>query len=356
MKPPAREAALDALRGWMQLSIMFSHAFGSVTGAWFIHAAWGTSDSSEQFVFLSGFGLGSLFLWKRAQLGFGGAVRDLLPRIAKMWRTHMIVFLAFGIMVAGACRLFGEPGWDFAAAHPWYALLAGALTLYQPPPFMGILALFIYAMLALPVFSWLSDRFGAWALLLPAAMWLTGQFVPPDVPALGGTTIAFHPLSWIALFMLGAFFGRRVLTTGRAIGRHPLLLAGAASMILLGIVMSTTAWLPDALVGKEQLAPLRLLNALSWTYLAVSLVPRDAAWVRSWPAVALATIGRNSLPAFSLGLFCSYVTVLMFRHGPLPQLVAEPLMLGLSACAMWAIARQGWPAPSRTTPPAPILR
>ena len=356
MKPPARDTALDAMRGWMQLTIMFSHAFGSVMGGWFIHAAWGTSDSSEQFVFLSGFGLGSLFLWKQSQLGFGGALRDLLPRIAKMWRTHMVVFLAFGMMVAAACWLLGEPGWDFAVAHSWHALLGGALTLYQPPPFMGILALFIYAMLALPVFSWLSDRFGAWALLLPAAMWLTGQFVPPDVPALGGTTIAFHPLSWIALFMLGAFFGRRVLVTGHAIGRHNALLAGAVAMILLGIAMRVTGWMPDVLVGKEQLGPLRLLNALSWTYLVVILLPRNAPWVRTRLAGALATIGRNSLPAFSLGLFCSYLTVLVFRHGALPQLLTEPLMLGLSALAMWAVARPRPAAPSRSLPPAPILR
>ncbi len=356
MKPPARDAALDAMRGWMQLSIMFSHAFGSIAGGWLIHAAWGTSDSSEQFVFLSGFGLGSLFLWKASQFGFGGAVRDLLPRIAKMWRTHMIVFLAFGMMVATACTLLGEAGWDFATAHPWYALLGGALTLYQPPPFMGILALFIYAMLALPVFSWASDRFGAWALLLPAAMWTTGQFVPPDVPALGGTTIAFHPLPWIALFMLGAFFGRRVLVTGRAIGRHNFLLVGAAAMVALGIAMRVTGWMPDALVGKEQLGPLRLLNALSWTYLVVTLLPRRAPWVRTWPAQALAAIGRNSLPAFSLGLFCSYLTVLVFNHSTLPQLLTEPVMLGASAIAMWAIARHGQAAPSRTAPPAPILR
>lgn len=356
MRPPARDTALDALRGWMQLSIMFSHAFGSVTGAWLIHAAWGTSDSSEQFVFLSGFGLGSLFLWKQSQYGFAGALRDLLPRIARMWRMHMIVFLAFGMMVAIACAWLGAPGWDFATANPGAALLGGALTFYQPPPFMGILPLFIYAMLALPVFSLLLDRFGVWALLLPGAMWLAGQFLPPDVPGIGGTTIAFHPLSWIALFMLGAYFGRRVLVTGRAIGRHNLLLAGAAAMIALGIVMRITGWMPDALVGKEQLGPLRLLNALAWTYLAVTLVPRNAPWVRTRLAGALATIGRNSLPAFSLGLFCSYLTVLLFHHGALPQLVAEPLMLGLSAWAMWAIARHGQRTPSRAAPTAPIYR
>jgi hypothetical protein len=42
------------VRGWLQLSIFASNAFGSFIGGWMIHAAWGLSDSSEQFVLLSG--------------------------------------------------------------------------------------------------------------------------------------------------------------------------------------------------------------------------------------------------------------------------------------------------------------
>ncbi|WP_270937017.1 OpgC domain-containing protein [Falsiroseomonas oryzae] len=338
VKPPARDPALDVVRGVLQVWIMASHAFTSFTSLWLIHAAWGVSDSSEQFVFLSGYGLGSVFMWKQAQGGFAAASADLARRFVALWRMHMLVFLGFGTMVAIACTWLGAPGWALATARPLEALLGGALTLYQPPPFMGILPLFLYGMLALPLFSLLLDRCGAGALAVPAAMWTAAQFLPPDVPALGGTTLAFHPLAWVALFLLGVFFGRRVLVEGRSIGHRPALVVGAIGIVVLGVVMRVVHWTPDILVGKEQLAPLRLLHALSCAYLVVVFLPRGA-WARAALPAALGTIGRNSLHAFSLGLFCSYLTVLVFQHVALPRLVAEPAMLLLSATAMWLFAR-----------------
>jgi len=61
---PPRDTRIDILRGYLQLVIFAAHAYGSFIGGWMIHAAWGFSDSSEQFVFLSGFTLGSVFALK----------------------------------------------------------------------------------------------------------------------------------------------------------------------------------------------------------------------------------------------------------------------------------------------------
>lgn len=44
----------------MQMVIFASHTAGSFIGAWLIQKAWGFSDSSEQFIFLSGLMLGSV--------------------------------------------------------------------------------------------------------------------------------------------------------------------------------------------------------------------------------------------------------------------------------------------------------
>ncbi|MBM3613596.1 MAG: OpgC domain-containing protein, partial [Alphaproteobacteria bacterium] len=51
---PPRDLRLDVMRGLMQIFIFISHAPGSIAN-WAIHGAWGFSDSSEQFVFLSGY-------------------------------------------------------------------------------------------------------------------------------------------------------------------------------------------------------------------------------------------------------------------------------------------------------------
>ena len=67
---PSRDIRVDIIRGWLQLTIFASHAAGSWIGAWLIHGAWGLSDSSEQFVFLSGLMLGSVFARKAPGKGF----------------------------------------------------------------------------------------------------------------------------------------------------------------------------------------------------------------------------------------------------------------------------------------------
>ena len=86
---PVRDTRLDIVRGWLQWSIFASHATGSFIGGWMIHASWGLSDSSEQFVFLSGFTLGSVFARRTLQHGWRAASSDTLRRTwrytARIW-------------------------------------------------------------------------------------------------------------------------------------------------------------------------------------------------------------------------------------------------------------------------------
>ena len=105
---PTRDTRIDIVRGWLQLTIFASHAAGSWIGFWLIHGAWGISDSSEQFVFLSGLMLGSVFALKSARQGFGAASLDMAVRAFKLWRTSMAVFVLFGVMATriGLGQLF----------------------------------------------------------------------------------------------------------------------------------------------------------------------------------------------------------------------------------------------------------
>jgi len=336
--PPARDARLDVVRGWLQVTIFVSHIAGSFAAAWLIHPAWGLSDSSEQFVFLSGFGLGSVFLWKQVRQGFAQACRDLALRWARLWRMHMLVFIAFGLMVALAATRLDVEMWHHAMKRPWEALLGGAVLLYQPP-FMGILPIFLMAMAVLPLFSWLAARFGAHALWLPAALYLAGQLLPPDLPGLGGTTLAFSPPAWVALFLLGAWFGRMALQKGRAVRFHPALLAGALAVVALGLLMRLSDTMPLWLTGKEQLAPLRLLHALALAWLVAALVPMGVGWATGRVGRALGAIGRQSLPVFSLGLFLSWIGTVLLAEHPGAQPWLEPLILATGIAVLLGFAR-----------------
>ncbi|MGG5885788.1 OpgC family protein [Falsiroseomonas sp. HC035] len=352
LKRPPRDVRMDVLRGWMQVSIFISHAY-TVVFFWGIHAAWGISDSSEQFVLLSGLALGSVFTLKRARDGFRSAASDLLGRIRRLYLTHLVVFVLFAAMVfwvqmrVPLPELVQETGWAWLAQDPLRAVPATLALLYQPT-FMDILPLFVFCMLLLAPFLWLLDRFGDRALLAPIGLYAATQIFGLAPPGLGGTHITFDPFAWQLLFLLGAWVGRRALLGGPPLPRHPALFGLAAAVLAVGLwvkaghhgwIAAPTA-LMETLADKGTLGPLRLAHALVLAWLVAVLVPRDAPWMHGLVPRVLATIGQHSLHVFCLGLFLSWGVSLAFEMFPARawwlELVLIPAgILALAAFAFW---------------------
>lgn len=346
---PPRDTRLDVMRGWMQVSIFVAHVAGSVF-AWFIHAAWGLSDSSEQFIFLSGFTLGSVFALKAARDGFPAARADMMQRTRRLYVTHLTVFAMFAALVfaTGLHLIPGEVArlhWTFLAEQPWFAIPAAAATLYQPD-FMGILPVFVWCMLLLPGFLWLTDRVGAWALLPPILAYAGVQLGFWATPELFENGIAFDPLAWQLLYLTGVWFGRRALLTGAAVERNPWLIGGAVAFVAFGLwarlIEHGAIPGPDlataALMHKEGLALPRLLHALSLAYLVAVLMPREARWMNTRAAQAMAAIGRHSLQVFCLGLFLAWGATNALRLWPEEAAWLDPLVVGLGVVLLWGLA------------------
>jgi hypothetical protein len=345
----------------MQISIFISHVAG--TGlAWGIHAAWGISDSSEQFVFLSGFVLGSVFSLKAARDGDGVARADLMQRTFHLYRTHLAVLASFAALVLAAQTFLPLPGevdrlgWTWLVEAPWFAIPAAA-SLHWQPAFMGILPVFIWGMLLLLPFMWLAERFGALALLPPVLAWGAVQAGWVATPGFGETGIAFDPLAWQLIFLLGAWLGRRALLVGDAVPRHAALTVAALAVVLAGFWarLVTHGFLPGpneaglALFGKEILAPMRLIHALALAYLVALLVPRQASWMQSAPMALLAVIGRHSLQVFCVGLILAWgASLALDRWGHTAPWVDPLLVLGGAAVLTGvALARESRRAPPR---------
>lgn len=347
----------------MQVSIFVSHVAGTVF-AWGIHAAWGPSDSSEQFVLLSGLTLGSVFALKEARGGFGAARADMARRALRLYGTNLTVFSMFAALVLAAemwVPLPGEVerlGWSFLAERPWLAVPAALAMVYQPA-FMGILPVFVWSMLLLPPFLWLAARAGDWALAPAVAAYAAVQLGLAETPSAGGTGIAFDPLAWQMLFLGGALVGRRALLSGEGVPRRRWLVCGAAAIVLAGFWARLVGYgfIPGpeaaAAMHKETLAPVRLLHALALAYLVAALVPREAAWMRRRPAQAPAAIGRHSLRVFCLGLFLAWgaSTALARWPGDAPWL--DPLLIAGGACALGAFA---WASEGRRRLPQRVGR
>ena len=349
---PMRDTRIDIVRGWLQLTIFASHAAGSWIGAWLIHGAWGLSDSSEQFVFLSGLMLGSVFARKSSREGFGAAAQDMAVRTLRLYRTHLITFFLFGGMIiavtaSGLCP--GEVkrlGWSFLVAHPALAIPAALTTLYQPN-YMDILPVFIWSMAALPAFAWLDGRIGTWALAAPIGLYLAAWLLGVAPPSLGpDTVIGFNPLAWQVLFMLGVYLGRRMLRYGRAVPPSRALTAAAVVVLLIGLVLRLDWFgalpfdlgIPESpwIIGKDELALPRIVHALALALIVARLIPREAPWMRVMLCRWLAAAGRHSLHVFCLGLFLSWAVTAVFRFWPREMtLLDAPLIVAGCAILLW---------------------
>lgn len=359
---PPRDVRLDIVRGWLQLSIFASHAHGSFIGGWLIHAAWGLSDSSELFVFLSGFTLGSVFARRESAGGWRAGTVDLMVRTRRLYRIHLLVFALFAALVfaANATILPGEAdllGWDFLFANSRRAVPAALVLLYQPVD-MGILPVFIWCMLLLPGFAVALRRWGGVAMALPvacyAAVWLFGLAMPSLDP---DGQIAFNPFAWQILFLGGAWLGRRALLGGQALNLPaPALravLAVALAVLAAGLVMRLTwygftPWPAPFgelywIEGKQDLSVPRLAHAMALALVVAALVPREAAWMHRAVPRAVARIGQYSLEVFCLGLFLSWGATAVFRLLPAQGagFVAQDVLLtGAGSAALAGFA--GW--------------
>ncbi len=340
LRRPPRDLRVDIVRGWLQLTIIASHLAGFAS-RWLIHGAWGYSDSSEQFMLLSGVMLGSVFTLKRHHRGLGAAVRDMLGRGARLWRARLFTLLAFGALVIGwnltglgsQVRIYG---FGYLLHAPWRATALAAALLYNPA-YVDVLSVFVLCMLALPLFLLAVDRVGAWALTLPIGLWGAVQvWTLPAPNAVASAATAFNVLAWQVLFMLGAYAGRGKLLTGRALPQGAWLTWLAGSIVALGFVArlaSHLRLLPEGdlpvttFTEKLDLWPLGLLHALALAILVARLVPREAAWMRRWPAGVLASIGRHSLQVYCLGIFLSFLGErLLAMAGPAHAWVEAPLL------------------------------
>ncbi len=349
---PARDTRIDIIRGWLQLTIFASHAAGSWIGAWLIHGAWGLSDSSEQFVFLSGLMLGSVFARKSAREGFPSAARDMAMRSLRLYRVHLITFFLFGGMIIAVTDIGLLPGevkrlgWSFLVASPNRAVPAALTTLYQPN-YMDILPVFIWSMAALPAFAWLERRIGVWALAPSFGLYLAAWLLGLTPPSLGpDTVIGFNPLAWQVLFMLGVYLGRRMLLCGRVLPPSRTLAVAAVVVLVLGLVLRLSWFgaLPfnlgipesDWIIGKDDLALPRIVHALALALVVARVTPREAAWMRVPLARWLAAAGRHSLHVFCVGLFLSWAVTAVFRLWPSWMMwVDAPLIVTGCAVLLW---------------------
>ena len=333
-----RDLRLDACRGLALWFIFINHIPDNAL-TWLTPRNYGFSDTSEVFVFVSGY---------TCMLAYGGALSEqgwatiAARAVRRCWEIYaaflllLIVYFAMIWVVDGGNRYLDETNTGAFFRDPGAVLLHAVILQYAPVN-TDILPTFVLLHLSFPGLLWLLVRFPAIALLGSVALYLMVQLQGWHVPAWRSGEMYFNPFAWQLLFVLGAWYvcdGARRLWK---VVQSPVTLVIALLYLAFSFII-TLSWQFKVLeqfvptevsdliypIYKSHLAPVRLLHFLGLAVVVSRLMPRY--WhplVHPW-MMGMIRCGENSLAIYCLGLLLSFLAhlVLVEVSGGLAMQVA----------------------------------
>ena len=333
-----RDLRLDAFRGLALWFIFLDHIPDNVV-AWLTLRNYGFSDTTEVFVFVSGY---------TCMLAYGGALREqgwlttVTRALRRGWEIYvaflllLIAYLAVVWAVGGGSRYLDETNTAIFFENPGAAIVRAALMQYTPVN-TDVLPTFVLLHLAFPGLLWLLTRNAAVALAASLLLYLLVQAFGWNLPAWPQGQWFFNPLAWQTLFVFGAWYANEGAGRLRTIvqSRAALVLAMLYLAFSLAVALSwqfkvLEGFVPDALskliypVDKSNLSPLRLLHFLALAIVIVRLTERK--WhslMKPW-ITAMIRCGENSLAMYCFGVLLSFMgrAVLVEFSGTIAMQVA----------------------------------
>lgn len=335
-----RDLRLDACRGLALWFIFIDHIPDNAL-SWLTLQNYGFSDTSEVFVFVSG--------WT-CMIAYGGALRQQGWRtiLVRAWRRGWEIYAAFLLLlifyvslvwiIGGGGRFLDETNTGFFFRDPG-TTIAHAAGLQFAPVNTDILLTFVMFHLAFPAVLWLFIRSPALTLGMSFLLYLMVQVFSWHVPAWPSGELYFNPFAWQFLFVIGAWYAFEGTARLRPILRSRPLLWLAIAFLAFSLVValswqfkSLEALIPEAVTNsiypiyKSHLAPVRLVHFLSLALVVSRLMPSE------WPPpvkpvmIAMIRCGENSLPMYCLQVllaFLGYVILVTVSGGIAMQIAVS---------------------------------
>jgi hypothetical protein len=316
-----RDLRLDACRG-LALWFLFVDHIPNNALTWLTLRNYGFSDTSEVFVFVSGY---------TCMFAYGGALREqgwptimtrALRRGWEIYAAFLLLLIAYFALIwalGGGSRYLDETNTAHFFGNPGAGIIH-ALILQYTPVNTDILPTFVLLHLAFPGLLWLLTRSASLALGASFLLYLMVQRFSWHLPAWPSGELYFNPLAWQALFVFGAWYACDGTDRLRTIVQSRVVLVLA--MLYLGFSLAVTlSWqfkpleglVPDALskliypIDKSHLSPLRLAHFLSLAIVVVRLTPRHWRGLSKPMIKAMIRCGENSLAMYCLSVLLSFM-------------------------------------------------
>jgi hypothetical protein len=357
-----RDLRIDFVRGLALLIIFVDHnafldrnAYGWLTS--FTLGRYSFIDAADVFFFISGYVSGIIYTDVLLKQGLVASLRKAFKRCLHLYIAEIVLFLCCSALILTA------PLHDTIA--PWSAFhrlrdlpgdtLRDTLTLKNPPPFFGLLPIYIVFIGLTPIAVWLRIHRPLILVVLSVGSYLAAQ----SVSGLQAFTYSdgFDPFAWQLLFFGGVLIGfGRVCSPGKRWCPSPKLVAAAIGGLLLiaflrvapsekvGAMFHTHVLgqvVPQGipLTGKQNVEPLRMVNLSLWLIVVAAVSPAHR-FFRNWVVRIPLVCGQNSLVVFCASVFLNYVVLIYARAASGGK--ALQLAWNAAGCSALVATAAGW--------------
>lgn len=323
-----RDLRLDAWRGLALWFIFIDHIpYNSLD--WLTLRKYGFSDTTEVFVFVSGY---------TCMLAYGGALREqgwpttvarALRRACEIYVAFLLLLIAYVVLIwviGGGVRYLDETNTKFFFNNPGETLFHAVAMQYAPVN-TDILPTFVLLHLAFPGLLWLMTRSAAVTLAASFLLYLMVQLFSWQVPAWPVGELYFNPLAWQILFVLGAWYAYQGGGRLKTIVQSRAMLVLAILYLAFSLVI-TLSWeikplevlIPDVVsrliypIYKSHLAPVRLLHFLALAVVVSRLTPPDWLGLMRPSVIAMIRCGENSLPMYCFSILLSFMGLVILTE------------------------------------------
>ncbi len=318
-----RDDRIDIIRGIAVTAIAVNHiATDSPAMENFPHFQFGQYFSfnfADVFLFFSGVVCGLVYAPAYDRGGESRVVGMASKRVFDIWLAQffcalgaLAVIFAFDVFSSTQSTTHG------LRADGYLESLLGSIFLYDPIPFLGILPLYIFFLLLLPLAIMLAKISSSLLLAISvsiwAIIWLPTTLAQAGVDTGLGITAQspyfMHPMAAQLLFFTGVCIGIRKDTLEAQLNAHRSTVISCALGILIAtIYLREVHFAHFYLDQKPSVGPLRLLDLLALTAL-ISVLSKPTIFKKGFCG-AFAACGRNSLAVFSASTVMAFALSLL---------------------------------------------